>query len=389
MRGHVQKRGSRYRGVIYLGRDANRKKKYRYLPTVPTEEQAQLMVADTIGELYRGTYVDQSKMTFGELLDRWVAHKSRRGRRDKTIKWYKSIIEQHLKPALGHIPLQKLTALDLENYYDQALASGQKGKSWGKDVGDELSNSSVAAHYRVIHAALARAVKWRLVAANVADGTEPPQPATGEKRALTVKQAQDFLVAAEKHASHPELYLLAMTTGLRQGELLGLRWQDLEPPLVYVRQALKRPGPNPIFEPPKTKAGERTIWLLPQAVAALERVKVRRQVEKAMAGARYEDHDLVFAQPNGRPLDGHNISRREFKRLLAISGLPEDVRFHDLRHTAATMLKGAGIDDLTVAAILGHTSLSITRRYTTVMMEVLQQAAEKLGSLLFPGNKNP
>ncbi len=383
MRGHVQKRGSRYRGVIYLGRDANRKKKYRYLPTVPTEEQAQLMVADTIGELNRGTYVEQSKMTFGELLDRWVAHKSRRGRRDSTIRWYSYVARCYLKPIIGHIQLQRLTPLDLERCYDEVQKRGREVRGRNKEPGEPLSDSTVRACHRVIHACLRQAVKWKLVAANSADAVEPPESRKQQRRVLDVAQAKALIDAAYKGSRHPELYILALTTGMRRGELLGLRWKDIEPPLAYVRQAVKKSGPNPVFEAPKTQAGERPIWLVQQALEALEAVRVKQQAERVLRGAAYEDHDLVFAQPDGRPLHGHNISRREFKRLLAIAGLP-DMKFHELRHTGATLMLQAGVPLKVVSMILGHAQIGVTAdTYTHVLLDVLKDAAGKLERLLF------
>lgn len=384
MRGHVRKHGKGYQGVIYLGRGADGKKRYRYLPTVPDEKRAHTMVADVIRDLYQGTYVEPSKLTFGEYLDMWLREKVEPFLRPSTYRRYKGIVETHIKPALGHIPLQKLSPLDLQRHYAAALQSGQKAKCYGKEEGDPLSVATVRNHHRTIHAALEQAVKWQLVARNVADAVEPPRMARKpEVRALSVEQAHKLIDVAYRESNHPEVYVLALTTGMRQGEILGLRWQDIDPPVAHVCQTLRKAGPRPEFAPPKTRRGERTIWLLPQAVECLEKVKVRQQAEKAMAGARYEDYDLVCCQPNGRPLDGHNLSERDFKRLLAIAGLPR-IRFHDLRHTAATLMLDAGIPLKVVSEILGHSVISVTVDiYGHVLLDMLQEAAEKYEDYLF------
>lgn len=183
------------------------------------------------------------------------------------------------------------------------------------------------------------------------------------------------------------LYVLAVATGMRLGELLGLRWQDIEPPVVHVRQALKKAGPNPMFAPPKTQHGVRVVWLPPSAVAALESLRVRQQAEKALAGSSYEDHDLVFAQANGRPLNGRNLTRREFKRLLSMAKLPP-IRFHDLRHTHATLLLGAGVPAKVVSSRLGHSQIGITlNTYSHVLPSMQEEAADKLEDILFKGRE--
>ncbi|MBC7083659.1 MAG: site-specific integrase [Firmicutes bacterium] len=223
-----------------------------------------------------------------------------------------------------------------------------------------------------------------MVARNVADAVEPPRiEKKREIRALSAQEVQRLLDVAHRESRQPELYVLAVTTGMRLGELLGLRWQDIVPPVAYVRQALKKAGPNPVFAAPKTQKGFREVWLPLSAVAALEAVRVRQQAEKSLAGESYEDHDLVFAQPNGRPLDGHNVSQREFKRLLSPAGLP-DMRFHDLRHTNATLLLEAGVPAKVVSERLGHSGIGITLDiYSHVLPTMQEQAASKLEEMLF------
>jgi len=389
MKGHIRKRGSSYEVVIYLGRDATTgKKKYKSYTVRGTKKQAEAKLAQLLHELNTGTYVEPSPMTFGEYLDKWLSEKVEPYLRPATVERYRGIVENHLKPALGYIPLARLSPLELQRYYTQALKSGRMGANFGQQIGGPLSVATVRSHHRTIHAALAQAVRWGLVARNVADAVEPPkmeiQP---EMRALDAEETQRLLEVAYRESRYPELYVLAVATGMRLGELLGLRWQDIEPPVVHVRQALKKAGPNPMFAPPKTQHGVRVVWLPPSAVAALESLRVRQQAEKALAGSSYEDHDLVFAQANGRPLNGRNLTRREFKRLLSMAKLPP-IRFHDLRHTHATLLLGAGVPAKVVSSRLGHSQIGITlNTYSHVLPSMQEEAADKLEDILFKGRE--
>lgn len=388
MKGHIRKHGDGYQAIMYLGRGPDGKPRYRYFTVQPTREAAQALLIDALSKRLQGTYVAPTRMTVGELLDRWLAHVE--ARRPRTYPWYRYVVEAHLRPGLGHIPLQQLTPMDVDEHYARELRKGRKADGWGKRAGDGLAPATVHAQHRVLRAALRQAVRWRLLASNPMDQVTTPEPGWKEHRALTAAQARTLMAVAEEHARYPELYVLAMTTGMRQGELLALRWSDLEIPLCYVRHALKRPhGGGWRLEAPKTERGVRTIWLLPQAIEALERVRVRQQAEKALAGDCYQDHGFVFSQPNGEPLDGHNISQREFKHLLELARLPTSVRFHDLRHTAATLLREAGVDSITIQAILGHADLATTQRYTAVVLDVLQDAAARLEGVLFGNKKGP
>ncbi len=267
-----------------------------------------------------------------------------------------------------------------DNTISPTRESPAKTAAWYEGI---VSVASVRGHHRVVHAALEQAVRWGLVARNVADAVEQPKmEKKREMRALSTEEVQRFFDVAYRESRHPELYVLAVTTGMRQRELLALRWQDIEPPVAYVRQALTKAGPNPVFAAPKTQRGVREVWLPASALEALETVRVRQQAEKSVAGDRYEDHDLVFAQDNGRPLDAHNISKREFKRLLSLAGLP-DIRFHDLRHTNATLLLEAGVPVKVVSERLGHSGIGITLdTYSHVLPTMQEQAASRLEEML-------
>lgn len=318
--------------------------------------------------------------------DQWIEQRVKQRNRPSTIKWYEGIVHNHVKPALGHIELRKLSALSLDRYYNGLREGGRKHSNYGREVGAPLSERTIQAHHRTIHAALEQAYKWGLVSENVAKRADTYKPDGQEvkpvKRVLTKDEVLSLLSVAQEHSKHPELYLLAITTGMRRGELLGLRRQDVEPPYAHVHQTLRKSGPNPEFGPPKTEKGNRRIYLPDEALEAIERVLTRQEEERELMGDSYEDHDLVFAQPNGRPLDGHNLSRRELPRLAKLAGLGH-LRFHDLRHTNATLCHEIDIPVRTASERLGHDPAVHLRVYTHATDSMQARAARALSEYLF------
>jgi integrase len=207
---------------------------------------------------------------------------------------------------------------------------------------------------------LAQAVKWHLVPRNVADAVKPPRPAPQEIRALSADETRRMLETAVGDRLEA-LYVLAVHTGMRQGELLALRWQDvnMENAVVSVRRSLTRSGGKVVFGEPKTKKSRRSIRLTPQAVEAL-RLHLKRQLrDMEILGDRYQDQGLVFTTDTGAPINPSNLRQRSFAPLLKRAGLPH-MRFHDLRHTCATLLLSRGVHPKFVQELLGHATIAIT-----------------------------
>jgi len=195
---------------------------------------------------------------------------------------------------------------------------------------------------------------------NVTEAVEPPQPAPKEMRPLSPTEARRFLDAA-RGERFEALYVLAITTGMRQGELPALRWQDvdLENATISIRRTLTRDGGRVTMGEPKTKKRRRSIRLTPQATEALkEHLKLQlRDVE--ILGDRYDDRGLVFAPESGTLINPSNLRNRSFKPLLKRAGLP-DICFHDLRHTCATLLLSQGTHPKLVQELLGHATIAMT-----------------------------
>jgi integrase len=276
----------------------------------------------------------------------------------------------HVTPALGRVALAKLAPTHAERLYATLLGEG-------------LSTTTVHHLHTVLHHALSDALRKGLVPRNVCDLVDAPKMRRHTILPLSADQALQLLAAAEGHRLEA-LFLLALTTGLREGELLALTWAtiDLDGASLEVRGNLQRIERQLIISAPKTDSSRRHVALTGLSVDALRRHKARQAEERLAMGPLWEDHNLVFCRENGRPIDGTGMLRGDFYPLLARAGLPR-VRFHDLRHSTATLLMSLGIDLKIISEILGHSSVRITGDvYTHVSLEMQRPAAQAMDTLL-------
>jgi integrase len=335
-------------------------------------------VADKLKKLQQeqaaGRAIISERQTVAEYLDRWLTTSVRPYRRPKTITSYEQIIELYLKPQLGNRQLSKLEPEQIQGLLSTLLASGGKG-------GKPLSPRTVQYVRAVLRRALNQALKWGYVARNVATLTEAPKVQRFEPVILSPAQSQQLLSAASGNRLEA-LYTIALALGLREGEVLGLRWQDisLDQHTLRVAQTVQRIKGGLSLEPPKT---ERSARLLPLPVfveRALARHAERQALERRAAGEAWRDNDLVFPSAIGTPLDPRNLLR-QFKELLLIAKLP-GMRFHDLRHSCATTLIAQGVHPRVVQEILGHSQISTTMNvYGHVLDATRRVAAEAMDDL--------
>jgi integrase len=319
-----------------------------------------------------GLVFDAGGTTVGDYLDRWLSDSVRGTVRESTYSRDKYLITNHIKPALGRLKLTNLNALHLQGFYRDRLDSG-------------LSGSTVQKMHHIMHKALAQAVKWNLIPRSPADLAKAPTPTPKEMHPLSASEARKLLETVQGDRLEA-LYVLAVHTGMRRGELLGLKWPDvdLDNATVRVRRTLTRTenGRRLALGEPKTKKSRRTVRLTQRAVEALRSHKARQAEEKLRAGGLYKDQDLVFAGEGGGLINPSNLRQRSFVPLLERAGLPQ-ITFHDLRHTCASLLFQRNVHPKFVQELLGHTSVAITLdTYSHMLPGMGSEAADAIGEAL-------
>ena len=313
-----------------------------------------------------GLSLPNDRLTVAAFLDRWLATK-RPDLRPESYRRYDEAVRLHLAPDLGRVKLSRVTP-------DQVL--GLYAKLYEKG----LAGTSVNFVHGVLRGSLKDAVRWGLVGRNVTDAVTTPRRSTVPTDALSGDQARALLSAASGDDLEA-LYVLALTAGLRLGELQALRWAavDLDRRRLEVRATYQgNADGEPVFAPPKTERSRRTVQLSTLAIEALRRHRVRQNETRLQIGSLWQDYGLVFATTFGRPLDGNNLRSRSFAPLLKRAGLPP-MRFHDLRHAAATLLMSEGVPIKAVSELLGHSDVSTTLRiYSHVLPTMHGEAANAM-----------
>lgn len=375
-RGHnegsiYQRADGRWVGAVHLGWDeTGRKRKVVYGKT--RAEVAQ-KVAKLVNDHQKGLPIQTADKTLGTFLDEWLEDSVKPSVRPRTYDSYKMIVNRHLKPAIGNVKLTRLTQ-------QQIMALMRTKRSEG------LSERSIGYIRAVLRMALNQAMRLDLVHRNVAALVKPPTAQQYEARALDTNEALRFLQVVQGNRLEA-LYGVAIALGLRQSEAFGLRWQDvdLDRGLLTIRYQLRVVNRTPTFVEPKSRRSRRTVTVPPLVLAMLNRHRTMQKEERLKAGGSWHDHNLVFCTPIGTPLDASNV-RKRFAAHLETAGLPR-IRFHDLRHSAASLLVARGVSQRVVMEILGHTQMSTTSNiYTHVTTDSMKDATDRMADL-FEGNE--
>lgn len=332
-----------------------------------TRKAAADAMAALLRDVGQGVTVPTGNLTVAGLLDRWLHDVVRVKNKPRTFESYRDLCRLHITPALGRKPLARLTAADVQRRLN--------------DIARDVS-PSMAKHCRdVLRIALNQAVRWKLIPHNVAAATDPPRVMQHEIRPLSASEGKAIL-AATAGTAYEMPATLALGLGLRRGEVLGLRWADvdLDAGTITVRHQLQKVDGEWGFVEPKSKAGRRTLPI-PVFVLTVLKTHRTRQLEARLAlGALWTDHDLVCAAATGAPFDPMNLTNR-FQACLKRAGLPR-MRFHDLRHGCATLLLANGATLKEIQTILGQSDYKSTLVYAHVLPEVLHQNAIRMQSAL-------
>lgn len=359
----------RYRAIVSLPGDSREKRRRKYLYGKTRADAASKMI-EFQKKLLDGSAHLGPDPRLDAYIRAWLEGKNAVVK-PTTHRRYKDYVELHIIPELGQLKLSRVTAPAIRSFYTSRLSVG-------------LSAQSVKHLHRVFSQALSAAEADGVIAKNPARHVKPPRVLKREIEAFTEDELRSILHTASGNPLEA-LYVTALTTGLRQGELLGLRWQDIDLKIetLHVRRSLMWVGGKPILDSPKTESSQRQVRLSPPAVVSLRRHRAAQNERRLrLADIWRTDHDLVFTNEVGGPVNQSNLSKRGWRRLLENAGVRYR-NFNTTRHTAATILLKRGVHPKVVQEMLGHSSIMVTLDvYSHVIPDMQQTAADAMAEVL-------
>lgn len=383
-RGQVLKRGSRWTVILSEVDPVSGQRVRRYHSGFVSKGEAEKARTRLLAEMDRGEYVKPSKVLVSDYLADWLT-----GRSDQlqptTLDSYRSQIQDHVVPALGGLYLTGVNPMRILKFYAELRASGRKRGGGG------LSPATVLYIHRILRRSFADAVRRGLLASNPFDRIDPPRPArdsaANSMNTWTAQQVSGFLDSVTDDWLYA-LWHLAATTGMRRGELLGLRWTDVD--TVNRRVEVTRSRVTVRYETaissPKSKSGYRSVALDEVTASVLKKHRAKVVSSAILIGRSFVNDELIFCHQDGTPVHPDQVSK-SFKRLSKRASLPE-IRFHDLRHTYATLALRADVHPKVVSERLGHSTIAMTLdRYSHAVPALQEDAAETVARLIAGGNK--
>lgn len=368
MKGHIRKRGNKYCIVIDIGPDPETgKRRQKWFSGYKTKKEAQADVAKKITELNEGTFVEPSKITLKDYLVQWLEIKKMCVEKS-TFSSYSSNITYHIIPSIGMIALHKLNVIHIQKCYKSALDNG-------------VSNNSILLLHRILKTALNLAVKQNIISRNPADFVEIPKKEKTSIQTWTEEEVKRFLLHSQESRYHIA-YLIAITTGMRLGEVLGLRWQDVDfrNHTVTINQTVG--GDDKVKNTAKTNASKRTIPVPVETIEAIKKHRIQINKEKLRMGSAYQDLDLINCNESGGVLKRDPFRRKFYKEIN--NAKVKKIKIHDLRHTHATILLKQGVNPKIISERLGHTDISLTLRvYSHVLPNMQEEAVKNFGKSIF------
>ena len=346
-----------------------------------TKREAMQKGREFLENIQQGMSVDHDKMTVGDWSERWLTEYVKPHVRPRTCEKYRSCFDRYVIPFYGAMPLRELNASDLQAHFNGLRRNGRAD-------GTGLSASTVRATRRYFCMCLDDAVRAGLLLNNPVRNTKPAKLIKKEYVVLDKNQVTRMIQAAAEIDSPvmcrvmPVLLALTAHTGMRQGEVFGLKWEDvdLDHACIFIRRSLAHViGKGAVFQEPKTKNSRRRILLLKEDVDVLRHYQEWQQQYAEDLGDKYAMRELVFASPFGTPISPTNFTRRYFRPLLRRCGIDETFTFHGLRHTHATLLLQQGVNPKIVQERLGHSSIKVTMdTYSHVLPDMQRQAVEAM-----------
>ena len=372
MRGHVEKINGNYYVVIEMERDqeTGKRKRRKYsvrkelgLPRKANKKDAENLLVNKLKELQEGQLIEPSEISLSEYLDSWIESHCKMHLDENTLDNYKTNINKNIKLQIGHLKLKDVKPLKLQNLYAK--------------LSERLGSWTIRRIHNILYGAFEKAIEWEMMKSNPARSATPPRIEDKEVEVWSEKEVEAFLDEVKDHRYYP-VYYLTLNTGLSRGEVLGLRWSDLDlnERAIYVRQALVVQNGKAVIKGLKTRSRKRKI-AISQRVA--ETLKFHRKRQAAELEVINNENNLVFINQLGKRIYPTNLIRH-FKNTIHKLGL-KDIPFHGLRHTHATDLLKKGVHPEIVRERLGHSSIKVTiDTYSHVTMDMQKDIIDKLES---------
>ncbi|MFC2122744.1 tyrosine-type recombinase/integrase [Bacteroidota bacterium] len=370
MRGSIRSKGKNsWQIQIYIGAGPDGKPRRHFETVRGRKGDAQRRLTELLSSLDKGVYTPPGRLTVAEHLNQWLTGYVKTNCSQRTFDGYRSIIESHLTPALGHLQLKHLHPQAIQGYYGKAC--------------EILAARTVHHQHRVLSQSLKYAVKQGYLGRNPAELVDPPKPRDKVMRALTQAEVETLLDRVKDNRYYPVIYT-ALSTGLRQAELLGLRWRDIDLNMtsISVSQVLYKRHGIYEFKEPKTSHSRRRVAMTPKLALFLRDYRAEQDNIYLELGQILSPDNLVFGTPEGKPFNPSVLSH-DFGRMVKRIGL-EGVRFHDLRHTFASLMLLRGAKPKVISEALGHASVAFTMDVYSHIIEGMQEDAMALLDEVLP-----
>ncbi len=359
----------------YFDPDTGNTKRKKF--AAKTKKLAVAKGKEFIQGIENGILPNASKITVGIWVERWLTDYAKPRVRPRTWEKYKSCLECYVLPKFKNILLKDLKSPDIQRHFNALLKNGRRD-------GKNLSSSTVRGTRRYFTMCIDGAIKAGLLARNVVKQTDPPKLIKKEIVVLSTAQIEALIIHAKNVENSymqqvmPMIIQLAIHTGMRQGEIFGLKWNDIDftEQCLYIQRSLAYiVGEGFVLQDPKTKSSRRKILLMPEDITALQEYQTWQDSYQQDLGNKYNCQDLIFSNMFGNPLDTGNFVSRYFKPLLKKAGVIDGFTFHDLRHTHATLLLRQGVNPKIVQERLGHSTISLTLDIYSHVLPDMQGAA--------------
>jgi integrase len=373
VKGYIRKRGKVYSFTVDIGKDPiTGKRKQRTRSGFKTKKEAQAALAELVNKVEKGETVDFRKTIFKDFAIEYYEKNYINKVKATSYDVSHRLLHAQIIPYFKDISLTEIDQFVIHDFYNEKLKEG-------------YSTNYIARMHEILRMLLRVAKKWDLIQKDVASMIEPPKNKKKEMKVWSIEQVNEFLKSCTHSRYHP-IFFLAAYTGMRKGEIIALTWNDIDfdKKVIHVNKTLYKLSKGYSLDTPKSHSAVRSIYFDDEIEAILKKQKVKQKEEKLKNGRIYQDQNLVFAQEDGRFISPPSVNIL-FTRFIDRSGMPR-IRFHDLRHTHATILLQMGVNPKVVSERLGHSSVQITLDvYSHVTKEIKQDISKDFSSMMKSG----